>query len=55
VQKDFFNAMTRSRPRMCSATGCRVSEWLPYPLTDNRKFGIMQSEPLAGTECNSIS
>jgi hypothetical protein len=28
-----------------------------HPLTEHRKFGILQSKPLAGTEtkCNSIS
>jgi len=26
--------MTRSRPRMCSATCCSVAYWLLYPLTD---------------------
>jgi hypothetical protein len=47
--------MTRCGPRVCSATGCPVAEWLAYPLTDHRKFGILQFGPLAGIECNSIS
>jgi transposase-like protein len=25
--------LTLTRPRMCSATGCPVAEWLAYPLT----------------------
>jgi hypothetical protein len=47
--------MIRCRPRMCSATGCPVAEWLAYPLTDYPKFDILQSGPCwLTTVCNSI-
>jgi hypothetical protein len=47
--------VTPSGLRMCSAPGARFPELLGYPLTGNRQFDILQSRPLAGTECNSIS
>ena len=33
---------------MCSATGCPVAEWVTYPLTEHRKFDILQSGSSGG-------
>jgi hypothetical protein len=50
--QDGRSQMTRSKPPMCSATGCPVAEWLAHPLTDHRKFDILQSGPVAGLKAH---
>jgi hypothetical protein len=46
--------LTHRSPRVCSATGWPVAEWLACPLTDRLEIGILQSYPLAETVCSSI-
>src|ERR1700745_2570590 len=47
--------MARSRPRVGSATCCRVVEWSAHPLTDLRENGILQPfSARRGSGCNAV-
>jgi len=46
--------LTHCRPRMCSATGCSVAEWLAYTLTGPPKFDILHPVPAFGGGPNAI-